>query len=256
LTILCYHAFDPDWRSPLAVEPDAFAAHCAWLERARRVIPLAGAVEQIARSGRLPRGLTALTFDDGFESVYHHAFLAIAKHRLPATVFVVARTLAPEGLPVNWLDTPPPVPPRTLTLEQILEMQGAGVEFGSHSSVHHDLTALSEEDCERDLRDSRELLEDLLHHPVRFLAYPRGQSDERVRRSALRAGFANAFTLPETREPRGPFAIPRVGVYRGNGVRELRIKSSPLYLPVRTSSLFPMVRRALGRHPNPAGPPG
>jgi peptidoglycan/xylan/chitin deacetylase (PgdA/CDA1 family) len=255
LTILCYHAFDPDWRSPLAVEPDVFAAHCAWLSRARRVIPLAEAVGQIAPTGRLPRGLSALTFDDGFESVHRHAFPVIATYRLPATVFVVARTLTPEGLPVTWVDTPP-APLRTLTLDQILEMQEAGVAFGSHSSVHHDLTALSEEDSEKDLRDSRELLEDLLHRPVRFLAYPRGRSDERVRRSARRAGFANAFTLPETREPRGPFAIPRVGVYRGNGVRELRIKSSSFYLPVRTSSIFPMVRRALGSNPDPAGPPG
>ena len=256
MTILCYHAVDPDWRSPLAVDPDAFAAHCAWLSRARRVIPLAEAVEQMARSGRLTRGLTALTFDDGFESVYHHAFPVIARYRLPATVFVVARTLAPEGLPVTWVDTPPSATLRTLTLEQILDMQSAGVEFGSHSSFHHDLTTLSEEDCEIDLRDSRELLEDLLHRPVRFLAYPRGRSDERVRRSALRAGFANAFTLPENREPRGPFAIPRVGINRGNGVREIRIKSSPFYLPVRTSSVFPLFRRAMGKKRNPAGPPG
>ena len=220
------------------------------------MIPLAEAVEQIAPTGRLPRGLSALTFDDGFESVYHHAFPAIAKHRLPATVFVVARTLAPEGLPVAWVDTPPSVPLRTLNLEQILEMQETGVDFASHSSVHHDLTALSEEECERDLRDSRELLEDLLNRPVRFLAYPRGRSDERVRHSARRAGYQNAFTLPETREPRGPYAIPRVGIYRGNGTRELRIKSNPFYLPVRTSPVFPMVRRALGRSPNPSGPPG
>jgi peptidoglycan/xylan/chitin deacetylase (PgdA/CDA1 family) len=256
LSILCYHALDPDWPSPLAVMPEAFAAHCDWLARSRRVIPLAEAVARMSRSGRLPRGVVALTFDDGFESIHRHATPVLAAHWFPSTVFVVARTLSPDGLAVDWVDDPPTEPLRTLTLDQVLEMRDSGVEVGSHSSVHHDLTRLSEAECERDLRESRELLEDLLHGSVRHLAYPRGRSDERVGRAAGRAGFANAFTLPEAREPRGPFAIPRAGVYRGNGVREVAIKSSSWYLPLRTNPLFPLLRRAIGRGATTSGPPG
>src|SRR4029077_2609922 len=128
------------------------------------------------------RGVVAMTFDDGFDSVHRYATPVLAAHRLPSTSFVVARTLSPEGLTVDWVGTPPKEPLRTLTLAQVLEMRDAGVEVGSHSSVHHDLTTLSEAGCERDLRESREILEDLLHQPVRHLAYPRGRSDERVRR--------------------------------------------------------------------------
>ena len=200
--------------------------------------------------------MVALTFDDGFDSVHRYATPVLAANRFPSTVFVVAKTLSPGGFLVDWVDNPPSEPLRTLTLDQVLEMREAGVEVGSHSSVHHDLTTLSEAECERDLRESRELLEDLLHGPVRHLAYPRGRSDERVRRAAGRAGFANAFTLPDDREPRGPFAIPRAGVYRGNGVRDVAIKSSSWYLPLRTNPLFPLVRRAVGRAATPSGPPG
>ena len=256
MTILCFHALDPDWPSPLAVEPEAFAKHCGWLGRARRVVPLEEAVRETSPSGRRANSAAAITFDDGFDSVYRHAFPILVRQRLPATVFVVARTLAPGGLPVDWVDTPAPGPLRTLSLEQILDMRDAGVGFGSHSSVHRDLTTLSEEECERDLRESRELLEDLLRQPVRYLAYPRGRSDERVRRAAQRAGFANAFTLPEARESPGPFAIPRVGIYRGNGIRHLRIKSARWYLPLRTNPVYCMVRRAIGSGAGHAGPPG
>src|SRR2546423_1141649 len=100
---------------------------------------------------------------------------------------------APADHAVDWVDTPPPHPLRTLTVEQVREMQEDGIAFGSHSYAHHDLTAMEEAECARDLRASRELLEDLLKAPVRHLAYPRGRHDERVRRAALRAGFTHAY---------------------------------------------------------------
>jgi peptidoglycan/xylan/chitin deacetylase (PgdA/CDA1 family) len=247
VSILCYHAVDPEWRSPLSVHPQDFESHCAWLARHKRVMGAAEAAVRLAISGRMARDRVALTFDDGFQTVFRHAFPVLKRYRLPATVFVVAQTLTPEGRPVDWVDVPPPWHVATLTLEEVREMQEAGIRFGSHSYAHHDLTALSEEECKRDLRASRELLEDLLEARVTLLAYPRGLHNEAVRRAAAGAGFAHALTLPERREAIGPFAIPRVGVYPGNGTWTLRAKTTRAYLTVRTSRAFPLVRRLSGR---------
>jgi peptidoglycan/xylan/chitin deacetylase (PgdA/CDA1 family) len=247
MTILCYHAVDPDWRSPLSVTPKEFEAHCAWLARHKRVVGAAEATVRLAISGRMGRDRVALTFDDGFQTVFRHAFPMLKRYRLAATVFLVAQTLTPEGRPVDWVDLPPPWQVGTLTLEEVREMQAAGIQFGSHSYAHHDLTALSEEECERDLRASRELLEDLLETRVSLLAYPRGLHNEMVHRAAARAGFAHALTLPERRESIGPYAVPRVGIYPGNGVWTLRAKTNRGYLSVRTSRAFPLVRRLSGR---------
>jgi peptidoglycan/xylan/chitin deacetylase (PgdA/CDA1 family) len=247
VSILCYHSVDPSWRSPLSVTPEAFEAQSAWLARHRRVIGVSEAAGRVAATGRLHARVAAITFDDGFRSVFDHAFPVLMRHRLPATVFLVAQTLTPEGRPVDWVDDPPVWSLSTLTLGQIREMQEAGIGFGSHSYAHHDLTTLSDEECERDLRASRELLEDVLETRIRLLAYPRGLHDERVRTAAGRAGFAQAFTLPERREPIGPFSVPRVGVYPGNGIKTLRAKTSRWYLPVRTSGAFPILRRLAGR---------
>ena len=133
-------------------------------------------------------------------------------------------------------------------------MREAGITFGSHSLAHHDLTLLGEDECERDLRESRELLEDLLGHPVRWLAYPRGRHNERVRRAASRAGFTHAFTLPTGPEPRGAHALPRVGIWPKDGINALRAKTSDWYLGVRTSRMFPLAAavRHLGRVGVPA----
>jgi peptidoglycan/xylan/chitin deacetylase (PgdA/CDA1 family) len=247
MSILCYHAVEDDWESPLALSPAVFEAQCAWLSRRRRVIPLRDAVKRLKGWRRLPTRTTALTFDDGFAALYDNAWQVMARYNIPSTMFIVARTLSAEGHAVDWVDTPPKHEMRCLTIEQILEMQASGVEFGSHTLFHHDLRELSDDECERDLRESKEMLEDLLGRPVPFLAYPRGFNNVRVQRSAERAGYSHAFTLPTEPERPGPYAIPRAGIYAGNSMRALAIKTHPYYIATRTSPLLSPVRRLRSR---------
>jgi peptidoglycan/xylan/chitin deacetylase (PgdA/CDA1 family) len=231
MTVLCYHAVDPMWSAPISVDPQLFERHCAWLAMRRSVVPL----DALVVAGRRDRQVS-ITFDDGFASVYDHAFPALLRHGLTATVFVVAGTLTAGGRRIDWLDRPPTTgPPPTLTREQLLEMRKAGIRIGSHGFAHADLTALGDDEAEGDLIESRRLLEDLLGEPVPFVAYPRGRHDRRVREAARRAGYTHAFTLPERPEQAGPYAWPRVGIHAGNGMGTLRIKTHRLYLPVRTA---------------------
>jgi peptidoglycan/xylan/chitin deacetylase (PgdA/CDA1 family) len=235
----------------MSVEPEVFADHARWLARRGGVIPLSGAVERLTPSGGLRGRAAALTFDDGFSSVYDHAFPVLRRHGLPATVFLVARTLAGHSVDVDWVDRPPREPLTTLRIEQIREMRAAGVSFESHSWGHVDLTRLSYEDCVKDLRESRELLESVLEAPVRMLAYPRGRHNAEVRAAAARAGYTHAFTLPERREESGPYAVPRVGVYHDNSVARLRLKASGPYLRLRTTGAAGLRSRL---RPTPSAP--
>lgn len=246
MTVLCYHAVHPEWTSPLSMHPGTFAEHCAWITRNRTVLPLREALPRIGRAGLLPRGAVSLTFDDGFASVYDHAWPVLARHALPATVFLVAQTLTETGHAVDWIDTPPPYESETLTLDQVLEMQQDGVTFESHSSTHADLSRLSYAECLADLRDSRELLESVQHRPVRLLAYPRGRHAPHVHEAAARAGYTHAFTLPEGPQQVGAYTLPRVGLYRSNGVCALRVKAARPYLSLRTGRAFQAARRVKG----------
>lgn len=252
MSILCYHAIDADWTSPLAVEPGAFAAQARWLSRRRLVVDLDLALAWIDRRGRLPRRMSAVTFDDGFVSVFEHAWPVVRDLRLPITVFLVAGTLTGPGRPVDWVDDPPATPLRTMTLAQALEMQDGGAVIGSHSYAHANLTELSDEGCVRDLRESRELLSELFGTPVDLLAYPRGLNDARVRRCAARAGYRAAFTLPEAQEPVDRFGVPRVGIYRGNRIGHLALKSSRPYLGARLGTAYRLARSL----PGPSDPRG
>jgi peptidoglycan/xylan/chitin deacetylase (PgdA/CDA1 family) len=251
VSILCYHAVDPGWTSAMSVPPDQFTAHCAWLARSRRVVPLNQAVALMDSAGRLPRGLTALTFDDGFRSLAEYAAPILERSSLPWTVFLVAETLTPEGHPVDWVRHPTAHTLETLHPSDVLALRDRGVSFGSHSLAHRDLTTLSDAECEADLRRSRELLETLLEGPVPYLAYPGGRNDERVQQAAARAGYERAFTLPDAPEPVGPFSLPRVGVYPGNRVGALRIKTARWYLSARTSRAYRRLRPSVTTGPGP-----
>lgn len=246
MSILCYHAVDPSWESPLAVSPQVFVSHCEWLARHRHVVPLSVALERMNRRGRLPRGMVALTFDDGFAQLDELVFPVLAKYRLPATVFLVAATLTEQGHPVDWVDTAPDWELQTLTLDEVLDTQGDLIEFESHSWSHLSLTDLGEEECRKDLAQSRVLLEDVLGKRVDLLAYPRGLHDAKVRRATEAAGYRHGIALPISRETPGPFAVPRVGIYPWNGSRALRLKTGEGFHRVRQNRLFPKVR-AIGR---------
>jgi peptidoglycan/xylan/chitin deacetylase (PgdA/CDA1 family) len=232
MTILCYHAVRDDWNSALAVSTSLFEHHCAWLSKKRRVVRLDEGLQEM-RDFRLPRGDVSITFDDGFDDLHQSAFPILRRYGLPATVFVVAERVGPSPPPVDWIDHPPRVPLRTLTQPEILELRDAGISFGSHGLDHQDLTQLSDDECERHLRTSRELLEGVLDEPVRWLAYPRGRHNERVRRAAKNAGFTHAFSMHEPGQPVGTFAIPRVGIFRNNHLITLRAKTSRWYPKIR-----------------------
>lgn len=87
--ILMYHRvaaprFDP-W--DLAVSPDRFEAQLAWLAASRTVLPMDAFVAGL-KAGTLPADAAAITFDDGYRDNLLVAAPLLARHGLPATLFV------------------------------------------------------------------------------------------------------------------------------------------------------------------------
>lgn len=245
MPVICYHSVDPDWESPLAVTPESFADQCRWLAEHREVVDSRDLVPAVAAGRHTPPRAVSLTFDDGFAAVLEHALPVLTRHKLPSMMFLVAGTLEAPSPRADWLRPQPSPGPLVLDKDQVLAMKDAGVTFGSHTWAHHDLRELSEAECVIDLRESREAIEDLLHEPVEMLAYPYGFHAPHVRRAAEAAGYRYALSLPEGHETTGRSAVPRVGVYRGNSVTALRVKSSRWYLGARMArSRLPGMSRA------------
>ncbi len=86
--ILSYHRVN-DERDPFfpSLPTEVFERHMAFVSAAYVVLPLEELVERMAR-GRVPRNALAITFDDGYRDNLTHAAPVLARHGLPATVFL------------------------------------------------------------------------------------------------------------------------------------------------------------------------
>ncbi len=209
--ILTYHSLD-DSGSVLSTPPGRFAEQMRILsELGVRVVPL-GQVRYELGSLRPPERLVAITFDDGFRSVYEHALPVLQRYGFPATVFLVTdycgKTNAWPGQPLTALRRP------LLTWAQVREMSGAGITFGSHTRTHPDLRTLPPSGVEEELVLSKKIIEDAIGGPVDTFAYPYGAYNDTVRHLAEEHfALACSTTLGFVRPGSDPFALPRLDMY-------------------------------------------
>jgi peptidoglycan/xylan/chitin deacetylase (PgdA/CDA1 family) len=227
--VLCYHAVSDTWDHLLSVSPRAFERQLKLL-LALRYVP-GSAVDIRDRRGRILH----VTFDDAFRSVWN-AVPLLERLGVRASVFACTKyadggeTFAPPELADEASAHPDEL--ATMDWESLAAIAERGLEVGSHARTHPHLTTLSESDLRSELHDSRELLEDMLGVPCRFLAYPHGEHDARVRAAARASGYQGAFALPGRERPRDDFALPRVGVWRHTRLPRLTVKTSSLSRPV------------------------
>jgi peptidoglycan/xylan/chitin deacetylase (PgdA/CDA1 family) len=243
-----YHevAARTDTASRLAVPPDAFAAQLAHLQAGGyTTVTMSALAAALAGRGELPGRPVVLTFDDGFADFHETALPLLQRYGFTATVFVTTGWVEDAGPAVR------PRPARMLSWQQVLEVAAAGVEIGAHSHTHPELDQLRAPQLERELRDSKTLLEDRLGAPVPALAYPFGYSNARVRQAARAAGYQHACAVGNAiAGPAGdPFTVPRLTVRRSTRLRTFGQLASGQHVPMifaRDRSLtkgWAMVRR-------------
>ena len=221
--VLCYHAVSDEWDHLLSVRRQAFERQLR-LMLARRYRP-ASASDVVAGRGRLLH----ITFDDAFRSVWN-AVPVLDRLAVPATVFACTdyadggRTFAVAELAVEASAHPEEL--ATMDWEELRALAERGVEIGSHTLTHPHLPSLSDGELLRELRESRELIEAELNRPCRYLAYPYGEHDERVRAATRAAGYEAAFALRSGADTRDLYALPRVDIYRKDRLVRAMLKTS------------------------------
>jgi peptidoglycan/xylan/chitin deacetylase (PgdA/CDA1 family) len=223
--VLCYHAVSDTWEHLLSVRPRAFERQLK-LMRARGYAA-APAPDVLAGRGRLFH----VTFDDALRSLTN-ALPILERLRVPATVFACT-AFAEDGRALDVAEladeaSAHPDELATMDWDELAELGERGVEIGSHTKTHPHLRTLSDLELRAELRESRERLEDVLGRRCRFLAFPYGEHDERVRAAARAAGYEAAFALPGRSLPWDPFALPRIGIWRQTGLVRALFKTSPV----------------------------
>jgi len=141
------------------------------------------------REGRQesPKRPIAITFDDGYRSVYENAWPLLRSRGMAATVFLVASFI---GKTNQWDANEVQEP--LLNPAEIMEMQRGGICFGSHTLSHRPLTGLSRPALLNELTRSRDVIEALLGQPIATLAYPYNKQNRQIRTVARQAGYSAA----------------------------------------------------------------
>jgi len=175
--ITVYHHVATDTPPSTSISPQDFRAHLNYLqENDFNVMSLTDMVEVLREGQEVPDKSLAITFDDGYISIYETAFPMLQEFGMPFTLFVSTE-------PVNNRQ------PGYMTWAEIREMSDAGVTIANHMVTHPHM-------LERAARESREqwlarLEAELLAAEAtiteetgqshRYLAYPYGEYDPAIK---------------------------------------------------------------------------
>ena len=165
----------------LSVPPAEFERQMRYLvDNGYQVVGLEDIVASLRNGSALPPRAVALTFDDGYMDFRQAAYPVLKRYGLKATSFVITDFVGRNGY---------------LTWDAIKEMAAGGlVTFGSHTLSHPDLSTLPPALAERQIRESKRVLEDRLGSRVTLFSYPAGRYNDTVVRLVEEAGYLAAVT--------------------------------------------------------------
>ena len=182
--ILEYHQvtdepLDPDFEI-YNVPPNEFAAQLDYLQaEGYTTITLQDFMRVVHGKGKLPDKPIVLTFDDGYADNYKTMLPILEAHSMTAVVYVITNELGKKNY---------------LTLDELKDMQRRGIEIGSHTADHLDLTSLDTHTQRRQLRESKIFLEWSGLQTIYSLSYPNGSFNSELEKILREENYLTAVT--------------------------------------------------------------
>ncbi len=223
--ILQYHHVSTDTPPITSIAPDDFQRHMDYLLTNNfNILPLEEILSSLQNGDVLPEYTAAITFDDGYLSVYTEAFPVLQALNWPFTIFVTTGLLESNPhLYANW--------------DQIREMAANGATIANHTVSHPYFLERSQNqnDTEwlaairEEILDAEEVILDETGQSHRMLAYPYGEFDPIIQNLveeldftgiAQHSGPINASS-DFTALPRFPFS----GIYVSMNTFPTKVKS-------------------------------
>lgn len=217
IPILMYHQIDvpPPRGTPLrglVVSPGSFARQMFFLKCLGYKGLSMRDLEPYLKGERQGR-VVGITFDDGYQNNVQNALPVLKKHGFTATCYAVSSMIGG----VNSWDRDIGVAQKSLmTTNDWHVWQDNGMEIGSHTRTHADLTKLTADAAIDEISASKRELEDSLGSEVRHFCYPYGRFDSTHCQMAQQAGYVTATTTRRGRVQPGDdlYTLRRILVAR------------------------------------------
>ena len=216
--ILMYHSISdnlfgkshPYFQINTSVE--VFAGQMRWLRNhGYRTVDLTELIEKFERREKMPKTVV-ITFDDGYRDFLDGAMPVLKQCGFSATIFLATDRIQDTPARLNGAEY--------LTWQDVRELHGQGIQFGSHTVSHPDMRSLGPEQIEYELGYSKELIEHKLGDSVTSFAYPFAFPEEDLDFTRFlldvleNHGFQSGVTTILGRASRksSPYFLPRLPV--------------------------------------------
>jgi peptidoglycan/xylan/chitin deacetylase (PgdA/CDA1 family) len=185
IPIVMYHDItavkDVDWD----VTPEDLEKHFQTLQEGGYTpITMDRMVSHLRTGAQLPEKPVLLTFDDNYVGQYKYAFPLLQKYNYPAVWSVHTRFVGTAGQKPK------------ATWDQLREMQKSGlITVASHTVNHFNMKNLSNAEIEREVLESKKVLEKELGIPIDYFTYPEGDFTERAKEKVKEVGYKAALSM-------------------------------------------------------------
>lgn len=185
IPIIMYHDItavkDVDWD----VTPEELEKHFQTLQEGGYTpITMDRMVNHLRTGAQLPEKPVLLTFDDNYVGQYKYAFPLLQKYNYPAVWSVHTRFVGTAGKKPK------------ATWDQLREMQKSGlITVASHTVNHLNMKTLSNAEIEREVLESKKVLEKELGIAIDYFTYPEGDFTERAKDKVKEVGYKAALSM-------------------------------------------------------------
>ena len=194
----------------LLIAPETFEEQIKYLhEHGYKIVSVEEASKRLRMNENVKKYI-AITFDDGYLNNYTYAFPILKKYAATATFYIIPDAIASHGYTGGTA--------KHMNDSQIKEMVKAGMRIGSHTMSHCDLTSIREEDYQRELAESKRLLEQRFKTHIESIAYPYGLYNEKIVNLVKEYGYkegvtANLGVNTKKTYDKNPMIMYRIGIF-------------------------------------------
>jgi len=154
----------------------------------------------LTRGTVLPGKPIIVSFDDTDLEQYTVGARELEKHGFRGTYFIMTISMGR---------------PRYMSRDQIKELADKGHTIATHTWDHHKVTKYTEQDWDKQIKESKRKLEDLTGKPVEYFAYPFGIWDSTSFQPLKERGIKAAFQLSAKRNEKEPLYTLRRTIVHG-----------------------------------------
>jgi peptidoglycan/xylan/chitin deacetylase (PgdA/CDA1 family) len=196
IPILMYHQVAPE---PVAcyplhsVKPRTFAVQMKLLKiLGYNTIDLDQLHEHRKYNANIPRNPIVITFDDGYQDSIDNSVEVLKSYGFTAVYYIPTDYVGKNS---SWLMPELGFEFPIIDWAKVTWLDTNGFQIGCHSMSHPHLNEITPKECSKELQESRQILEDLIGHEIKHLAYPYGSYNSKVKTIAENLGYHTACTV-------------------------------------------------------------